>query len=103
MAKRAPDPQQDRLSAEQLERIAWIAEQTKQALLSGMNAMQQLEQAEQEKLDAGEPESVELAQMRDKLGRLILAWDEVQSQMDRLVSKRKPDALPDKLQALRPH
>ncbi|ABK43408.1 hypothetical protein Mmc1_0889 [Magnetococcus marinus MC-1] len=98
MGKSTPPAPTPSFSTEQMERIAWIAEQTKQALLSGMSAMQQLEQAESDKVLAGEPVSDELQQMRDKLGRLVLAWDEVQSQMNRLVAKRTPARRPEQQQ-----
>nr|CRH04530.1 conserved protein of unknown function [Candidatus Magnetococcus massalia] len=105
MGKIDQDKKKQELSSHQLERISWIAGQTKHALLAGIGAVQELEhsmqqepsaEAAQKLLDeaaqqiAGQPENEqEVAEIKQRLAKLILAWDEIESQLEYLVDAQR--------------
>ncbi|OSM02278.1 hypothetical protein [Magnetofaba australis] len=105
----------------QLEKIAWIAERTKFALTTGMSALQRLNQITDDatQLDAISPEldgalnaslqeiramlgensstanalepEARAQLVREKLGQLILAWDDIQRRVNALLRERDPE------------
>ena len=72
------DRNQDALDRQTLEKISMIAEQAKNALLVGITAIR--------RLNAGPERDINPGSMVDQLGKLILMWDEIHIQVNKMMN-----------------